>query len=180
MDLTTPRLRLRMLEASEAELVAAFWTRNRAHLEPWVPAQPEEDFTADYWEKRLIAYAAENAAATHVRRFVLEGERVIGAVNLNNVVRGFFHSAYLGFSLDHAAEGQGKMHEALVAVVAHAFSKDGLHLHRIEANHQPHNARSAALLGRLGFERQGFAKDYLFINGAWRDHVMTALINREW
>ena len=72
------------------------------------------------------------------------------------------------------------MREALEAVVAHAFSKHGMHLHRIEANHQPHNARSAAVLARLGFERQGFAKDYLFINGEWRDHVMTALINRAW
>ncbi len=180
MELTTPRLRLRMLEASEAELVAAFWIRNRAHHEPWVPKQPEEFFTADYWEKRLILYAADNAADTHVRRFVLEGDRVIGAVNLNNMVRGFFHSAHLGFSIDQAEQGRGKMHEALVAVIAHAFSKDGLHLHRIEANHQSHNVRSAALLERLGFERQGFAKEYLFINGAWRDHVMTALINREW
>jgi ribosomal-protein-alanine N-acetyltransferase len=78
----------------------------------------------------------------------------------------------LGFSIDAACEGQGLMREALSAVVDFAFGELGLH--RIEANHQPQNLRSAALLRSLGFDVQGYARDYLFLNGAWRDHVLTA------
>ena len=67
------------------------------------------------------------------------------------------------------------MHEALTAAIAYMF--DVKALHRIQANHLPENARSAALLPRLGFVREGLAKDYLFIANRWRDHVLNALCN---
>jgi ribosomal-protein-alanine N-acetyltransferase len=69
------------------------------------------------------------------------------------------------------------MREALQA--GNAFMFSGRRVHRIMANHAPDNGRSAALLARLGFEREGIARDYLFINGAWRDHVLTSLTNPE-
>ena len=67
------------------------------------------------------------------------------------------------------------MREALEATVEHVFAV--LKLHRIQANYVPHNARSGRLLERLGFVNEGLAKDYLFIDGAWRDHVLTARFN---
>jgi ribosomal-protein-alanine N-acetyltransferase len=67
------------------------------------------------------------------------------------------------------------MSEALRATIAHVFGT--LKLHRIMANHLPENTRSAALLKKLGFAVEGYARDYLFIAGAWRDHVLTALTN---
>jgi ribosomal-protein-alanine N-acetyltransferase len=67
------------------------------------------------------------------------------------------------------------MAEALRA--ANAFVFGSMRLHRIMANYRPENERSARLLERLGFEREGLARDYLFIDGAWRDHVLTALVN---
>jgi ribosomal-protein-alanine N-acetyltransferase len=82
----------------------------------------------------------------------------------------------LGYAIDHAHEGQGLMQEALQATIEHVFSV--LRLHRIQANYVPDNERSGRLLERLGFVREGLAKDYLFINGAWRDHVLTARVNR--
>lgn len=179
-ELTTPRLGLRMLHADEAPLVVDYVRRNQDHLAPWEPKREPAYFTLDHWRTTLAQHAKDESAGTHVRRFLLHEGRVVGAASLNNLVRGVFHSCYLGFSLDHEQQGKGMMREALQAVIGHAFSKDGLNLHRIEANHQPHNARSEAVLARLGFVRQGFAKDYLFIDGAWRDHVMTALINRDW
>jgi ribosomal-protein-alanine N-acetyltransferase len=93
-------------------------------------------------------------------------------------VRGAFHCAHLGFGLDGTLEGRGYMREALEAIIAHAFGS--MRLHRIEANHQPQNLRSAALLRRLGFVPTGYARDYLLIAGEWRDHVQTALINPSW
>ncbi|MFD2447620.1 GNAT family N-acetyltransferase [Vogesella fluminis] len=70
------------------------------------------------------------------------------------------------------------MREAVEAVIAFAFGT--LKLHRVQANYQPENERSAALLKRLGFQIEGHARDYLFLNGAWRDHVLTSLINRNY
>lgn len=49
-------------------------------------------------------------------------------------------------------------------------------LHRIMASHMPRNLRSAALLDRLGFEREGYARAYLRIDGRWEDMVLRALI----
>ena len=68
------------------------------------------------------------------------------------------------------------MGEALGALIEYAFTE--LELHRLMANYRPENERSAAVLARLGFEREGFARDYLYIDGAWRDHVLTALVRR--
>jgi ribosomal-protein-alanine N-acetyltransferase len=67
------------------------------------------------------------------------------------------------------------MSEALRAANAYVFGP--MRLHRIMANHRPENARSAKLLERLGFVREGLARDYLFIDGAWRDHVLMSLTN---
>ncbi|MCK6430817.1 MAG: GNAT family N-acetyltransferase, partial [Burkholderiaceae bacterium] len=71
---------------------------------------------------------------------------------------------------------RGLMTEALAACIDFAFG--ALRLHRIQANYMPENERSGRLLARLAFEREGYAKDYLFIDGAWRDHVLTARLNR--
>jgi ribosomal-protein-alanine N-acetyltransferase len=81
----------------------------------------------------------------------------------------------LGYAIDAAHEGRGLMREALQATIEYVF--DVLRLHRIQANYVPENRRSGALLERLGFVREGLARDYLFINGAWRDHVLTARLN---
>ena len=66
------------------------------------------------------------------------------------------------------------MREALQATLADAFSPR-VGLHRVQANVRPENTRSLALLDRLGFEREGLAREYLFIDGAWRDHVLHEL-----
>lgn len=81
-----------------------------------------------------------------------------------------------GYAMDASFEGRGLMREALEAVVAHAFSP-ALNLHRIQANVRPENRRSLGLPQRLGFEEEGLAREYLFIDGAWRDHRMFARRN---
>ncbi len=102
-------------------------------------------------------------------------DTIVGWVNLSNIVRGAFQACHLGYSLAANAQGNGIMTEALRALIPFAF--DELQLHRIMANYMPHNIRSAAVLARLGFSIEGFAKDYLYIAGAWQDHVLTSLIN---
>jgi len=81
----------------------------------------------------------------------------------------------VGYVGDVLTAGRGLMREALEATLDHAFHE--LRLHRVMANYRPENARSANLLARLGFVREGYARDYLFIDGAWRDHVLTSRTN---
>jgi ribosomal-protein-alanine N-acetyltransferase len=100
---------------------------------------------------------------------------VIGDCSLANIVRGAFQACHLGYNLDESHVGKGLMQEALRAVLSFAF--ETLLLHRVMANHLPDNDRSAKTLASLGFESEGLAKDYLFLGGAWRDHVLTSKLN---
>lgn len=179
--LETERLILRLAEPGEAGLVVAYLERNREHLRPWEPEGPAGFYSEAYWRVRLAQLRREQDEGRLFRVHLFEKRapgRVSGTIGLSNIVRGAFHNAHLGFGLDAALEGEGYMREALEAVIAYAFGP--LALHRIEANHQPHNLRSAALLRRLGFVPTGYARDYLHVDGAWRDHVQTALINDRW
>jgi len=102
-------------------------------------------------------------------RRVLLGSKTIAVVGCSN------KPDRDSYQIAQAHEGRGLMTEALRA--SNRFVFEGLRLHRIMANYRPENERSGRLLERLGFAREGVAKDYLFIDGAWRDHVLTALVN---
>jgi ribosomal-protein-alanine N-acetyltransferase len=79
---------------------------------------------------------------------------------------------------DSKEEGKGLMFEALREAIRYVFVEK--RLHRIMANYMPSNVRSANLLKKLGFVEEGYAKEYLLINGRWEDHILTALTNRGW
>jgi ribosomal-protein-alanine N-acetyltransferase len=98
---------------------------------------------------------------------------VIGRINFSEIVRGPMQGCFLGYAVDSAYEGRGYMSEALRAAIGWAFVELGLH--RVQASYRPENERSGRILQRLGFVREGFARNLLFIDGAWRDHIVTAL-----
>jgi [ribosomal protein S5]-alanine N-acetyltransferase len=173
----TPRLALALPPSSAAARLLAYRIENATHLAPWEPpAEPGWDTEAyqraqiEKNRRELVEDRSMRLALT--RRDDPEGP-ILGQVNLSNFVRGAFHACHVGYSLDHRFEGQGLMHEALGAVIRHAF--DVLRLHRVQANYLPTNERSARLLAKLGFVVEGYARDYLYIAGGWRDHVLTAL-----
>ena len=99
---------------------------------------------------------------------------IVGVVNVTNVVMGLFRSAYLGYYAFAGHHGQGLMREGLQAVVRHAFGP--LKLHRLEANIQPGNAPSIALVKACGFRKEGYSPRYLKIAGRWRDHERWAIV----
>ncbi|HSO00672.1 MAG TPA: GNAT family N-acetyltransferase [Candidatus Nanopelagicales bacterium] len=173
----TPRLRVLLPPASFAPRYLAYVERNREHLEPWEPPRPAAYYNEAFWRARILAdredFAADRAVRLAIQRRDQRDGEVIGFCNFNHVIRGAFHAATLGYSLDGAAVGQGLMFEALSAALAYVFGE--LRLHRVQANYIPTNERSGRLLRRLGFVVEGYARDYLFIGGAWRDHVLTAL-----
>jgi len=179
-ELATARLVVRLARPGMQAAMARFLAENFAgHLDRWSPPAAAAFFTESFWRDRL-AIAVEEFHAGRAARFVLqapgpESGPVIGTCNYTNIVRGPFLACHLGYQIARAYEGQGLMSEALRAANGFAFRE--LRLHRIMANYRPENERSGRLLERLGFVREGVAKDYLFIDGAWRDHVLTALVN---
>ena len=156
------------------------------HLDRWSPPVVAEYFTERFWAERL-AISVEDFAADRAARFVLQprvgpespghrdwaGGPILGTCNYTNIVRGAFHACHLGYQVARDQQGRGLMAEALRAANDYVFGT--LRLHRIMANFRPENDRSRRLLQRLGFVEEGFARSYLFIDGAWRDHVLTAL-----
>lgn len=177
--LVTERLSLSIGLPRDAEAMAAYLVRNRVFHEPTSPILPAESYTAEVWGARFEAFREEFARRLSLRLLVRarsapEGD-VLGVVNFSNFVWGYFRACHLGFALDERWQGRGVMREALEASIAYVF--DELGLHRVMANHLPTNERSARVLRAMGFVPEGYARDYLFIRGAWRDHVLTALTN---
>ena len=177
-ELRTERLVLRLARPGMERAMARFLEDNfDGHLDRWSPPPPPAFFTAAFWAERL-ALAAEEFGADRSARFVLqepgaESAPIVGTVNYTNFVRGAFQACHLGYQIGRAHEGRGLMAEALRAT--NDFMFDVMRMHRIMANFRPENSRSGKLLERLGFVREGLAHDYLFIDGAWRDHVLTSL-----
>jgi [ribosomal protein S5]-alanine N-acetyltransferase len=181
-ELCTQRLRLRASDPALADAAADYYRRNREAHARWNPPQSASMFTADGQRERLAASAAAVAAGTLVGWWLFLHEtpdHAVGQIHLSQIARAPFCNAMLGYSIDAAREGRGLMSEALTAVLADAFGPR-VGLHRVQANVRPENRRSLALLDRLGFEREGLAREYLFIDGAWRDHVMAALRAPGW
>ena len=178
--LLTSRLRLVAADEHLGAALAAFHDRNRVHLAPWDPPAGDDLFTAEVQSQRLREAAVAFAAGTGYRYLLQpigDATRVIGSIHFSNIVRGAFQNCTLGYALDQAVEGQALMTEALRCAIAEMFSAR-VNLHRIQAAYRPENWRSAEVLKRLGFQDEGLANDYLFIDRQWRAHRTLALLNK--
>jgi ribosomal-protein-alanine N-acetyltransferase len=180
--LHTPRLTLEIAGPERAELCARFNRENADFLAPWEPHVPSNSDNIDVLRAIRERAVADAGAGTAFSFALLPSSPtaespILGWVNLSNVIHGVFEACTMGYKLDRRMQGYGYMTEAAQAAVEFAFGP--LRLHRVMAAYMPHNQRSAALLRRLGFTIEGVARDYLFIAGDWRDHVLTSLVNPE-
>ncbi len=178
--LTTSRMSLRLLHDRDAYRMAEYYAENQLFLKPWEPARDKSHCLPAGWQARLgmIMELQKHGSAYYFILLDQEEKEVRGVANFSNVLRGSFHACFLGYSLGERWQGQGLMFEALQPLIRYMQQQE--RMHRIMANYMPHNHRSDSLLERLGFEREGYAKDYLLIDGQWRDHVLTALTYKEW
>lgn len=145
--------------------------RSRALHRGWV--SPPHD--RDAFDRYVGSLRRENREGFLV---VTPADDIAGVINVSEIVRGHFHSAYLGYYAFEPCAGQGFMRQGLDLVIRHCFGK--LRLHRLEANIQPENVRSIALVKSLGFACEGFSPRYLKIGTRWRDHQRWALLVEDW
>lgn len=158
----------------------ALRTRSRAFLEPWEPTWPHDALSRQGFERRLDYYRrlARQGSGLALHVFRRDDDALLGGLTINNIRRGIVQSCNVGYWIGADYARCGYMTEALTATTAYVF--DRLGLHRLEAACLPDNDPSHGLLRKLGFEEEGVARAYLKINGAWRDHVLFALIAEDW
>ncbi|MDQ3225261.1 MAG: GNAT family N-acetyltransferase [Chloroflexota bacterium] len=179
--LVTERLILRLAETGDVPSLIHFFTANAGHFAPTSPLLPPGFLTGAYWRDQVVRNRDDFDAGRAVKFFLFlrdDPDVVIGGLSLNTIVRGAAYSCDLGYSLAADRQGQGLMSEAVAAAIRYAF--DELHLHRVKAAYLPSNERSGRLLRRLGFVVEGYARDYLLIQGRWQDQVLVGLTNPEW
>ena len=150
--------------------------KSRSFLTPWEPSWNSDDLTRESFRRRIRAYDADREAGlAHAFFMVRKSDRKLtGGLTIGHVRRGAAQSCTLGYWMGEEFAGKGLMGDALGAVIPHVF--DQMQLHRIEAACIPENERSRRLLESAGFRNEGYLNGYLKINGAWRDHLLYALV----
>jgi ribosomal-protein-alanine N-acetyltransferase len=165
---------LRTAQMSDFPQWMALRESSRDFLTPWEPTWPEDDLTRPSFRRRLKRYS-EDMRGDLAYPFLLfrqSDHALLGGLTLTNIRRGVAQSGSLGYWIGAPFAHQGYMTRAVSALVPFAF--EGLRLHRIEAACIPTNQPSIRLLERTGFKREGYAQEYLCINGLWQDHLLYA------
>ncbi len=139
-------------------------------LEPYDPPRPDAFFTEEGQQAELEQAVAQAAVGGRYRYVMFDGDDPVGALSISNVVRGPFQSANLGYWVADKHNGRGVWTRAVGLAVKAAFQEHGLH--RLEAGTLLDNTGSQRVLRKNGFREIGIAPRYLFIAGAWRDHLL--------
>jgi len=153
---------------------AALREASRDFLTPWEPTWPADDLSRSAFRRRIRRYA-EDMRSDQGYAFLIfrnSDNTLVGGMTLANIRRGVSQAASLGYWMGQPFARQGYMTAAVRAVVPFAFSS--LRLHRVEAACIPTNNGSIRLLENTGFVREGYAREYLCINGVWQDHLLYA------
>lgn len=163
-----PRVVLRRPQLDDSSEFIARALASRVLHKPWVtaPSTPDE----------FAAYVGRMQETVNHGFLVCDARQgaIVGVINITNLVLGLFRSGYLGYYTFSGFERQGFMRAGLRQVVRDAFKS--LKLHRLEANIQPGNHASIALVKSCGFSKEGYSARYLKIGGRWRDHERWAIV----
>ncbi|MBC1250441.1 GNAT family N-acetyltransferase [Listeria welshimeri] len=179
MQITGKRIYLRPFQIADANQKLAFHIANKAFFEGYSMEREARFYTIE--EQQALILRLEDFAANDVEYyygiFLKDTEELIGTINLFSILRESLQSAFVGYFLDKAHNGNGYATEAVQLIVDFGF--DILGLHRIEAGVMPRNERSKQVLLKAGFHLEGLAIQNVRINGTWEDHQVLAIINPE-
>lgn len=168
-------VRLRGIRLEDYTAWTSLREESRRHLTAWEPDWRAKEMTPSAYRRRIRVYWRDMEAGNSLTLIVEResDEELLGGVTLSNIRMGASRSGVLGYwiGFPHIRRGYGRA--AALGMLAHAFGAMGLN--RVEAACQPENAASIALLESVGFTREGLARQYLRINGAWRDHLLYAI-----
>ncbi|MEL6747286.1 MAG: GNAT family protein [Pseudomonadota bacterium] len=176
--INAPPLCLRAPMATDYAQWAQLRAVSRTFLAPWEPTWTNDELTRSAFRRRLRFYAREVREERGYSFFiVLPDNTMVGGISLGHIRRGVAQSAVVGYWLGEQYAGRGYMTLALHALGTFAF--DTLNLHRLEAACLPDNTASARVLEKVGFQREGLARQSLRINGEWRDHLLYGLLSTD-
>ncbi len=148
-------------------------------LSPWEPLWDDNHLTRPSYRARLSRFkkmvASDTGYPFHIFRET--DKHLIGACNITHIERGISQQAKLGYWVGEAYARKGYARASVRAACQFCF--DELGLHRVEAAVRTENIPSIKLLETAGFTREGVARDYLKIDGAWRDHVIYARLSSD-
>lgn len=154
--------------------------RNEMWLLKWEPSSPHswiERNSLSAWPPLLSALRKAGRGGTMLPFVVTYGGRLVGQMNVSNVVHGVLRSCTVGYWVDKDVAGRGVTPTALAMVIDHCFAQAGLH--RVEVDIRPENAASLRVVEKLGLRREGYYERFLDIDGGWRDHVAFAITAEE-
>ena len=170
---------LRPAKLADFEAWRQLRAASRAFLTPWEPVWPLDDLSKPAFHRRILRQDRERMEdlAHGYLIFRADDDELLGGVTLGNLRRGVAQCATLGYWMGEKHAGHGFMGKAVRTLLRHVFVD--MRLHRVEAACAPHNERSRRLLEKLGFQREGFARAYLLIDGAWQDHLLFAILESD-
>jgi [ribosomal protein S5]-alanine N-acetyltransferase len=161
-DASGPRVGIRRAAVVDCDEFLALAQASLELVRPWLEPPTTRE--------RFYSYLRSRQTPTDDGFLICErsSNRIVGVININCIVRGYFQSAYLGYWIGASFAKQGYMTEAMGLLTRYAFTE--MNLHRLEANIQPENLASIALVRKCGFKKEGFSPRYLQVNGQWHDH----------
>ncbi|MGW7074291.1 GNAT family N-acetyltransferase [Streptomyces sp. NPDC054866] len=168
-----PRVGIRPYTYADGPEFTARARESRELHRPWLFPPTTDEAYATYAGALIEDRSRAGFLVCERGREHAPGGAIAGFININNIVAGGFRCGALGYGAFAHAAGRGLMAEGLGLVVRYAF--DVLELHRLEINVQPRNTASIALARSRGFRLEGFSPDFLYVDGAWRDHQRWAL-----
>ncbi len=174
------RVILRPPRVADYDQWAALRAESRKFLQPWEPAWMSDELTLPAYRRRLRGYWRDSRDGLALPLFIFDRDShtLLGGINMSNIRRGVAQTASIGYWIGERHARKGVMTDAVKALLRHAFEE--MKLNRVEAACIPENEASRRLLERCGFEQEGFARQYLRINGRWRDHLLYAILREDW
>jgi ribosomal-protein-alanine N-acetyltransferase len=164
---------LHPLSPDDSRALATAAERNREHLRPWEPSRPESFFTEDGQREVVEGRLAQMELGLYDCWVLWRGPEVVGAANLQNIVRGAMLGADVGYWVDHSHLRRGLG----VAILEHLVQRGrDLRLHRLGASTMVANLPSQSVLRRGGFEEVGRIPAFLYLDRAWRDSILFNLV----